>query len=192
MAQQPNFVVVPDNVTTIQPEIQEDDIFDLRLFQTLGTPFGTALDQVAEAIMFCVKRVTSTARWIGAIDVETNGSTHVDDGKKKDANFLLAAMKKGFNRMTNMLYQTFLDALSWLFFSVIAVVLLMWILGTIKTIICDGPRSSVTARVAWALPLLILDVLAYFAQLFNLIQPRPRGDNPNARLEQRWSALLNN
>ena len=81
-----------------------------------------------------------------------------------------------------------LQTLSWLFFSIIALVLAMWILGTIKTIICDGPRSSITAKVVWALPLLILDVLSYFARLFNLINPRQ--DNPDA-LQQRWSALLN-
>ena len=190
MAQQPDFLEVNDNVTTIQPEVQDDDIFALRLFQTLGTPFGTVLDKIAEAIMFSVKRVTATARWIGAISVETDGSSHVDEGKQNDANFLLAAMKKGFARVTDAMYQHFLDALSWIFFSAISVVLLMWIVGIIKTLICDGPRASITARVVWALPLLILDVLAYFARLFNLIQRRE--DNPDDRLAQRWLALLEN
>ena len=67
----------------------------------------------------------------------------------------------------------------------------MWIMGIIKTLICDGPRASITARVFWALSLLILDTLAYFARLFNLIRPGAQEDNPDNRLAQRWVLLLN-
>ena len=188
IAQKPHFEILPSNVTLLTPHLESDEIFSKENFKTLGTPFGIALDNLAESILLGISRATQMGSWLAAVSTTTAGHKDIDAGLRRNANLVLKAMKNGLDQFQQAVIEKTIEVISWTILILIIIVCLMYGIGVIKSCIVNGIRSPVTAAIAWALPLMIIDFLRYFARIFGLL------NNPNQHqltpLSVRWQQIV--
>ena len=114
--------------------------------------------------------------------------TEIDDeGLRQNAKRVLQAMQNGLEQFQRLVIQTTLEILSWIIIILIVVVFAMYGIGIVKSCVQNGIRSPVTAAVAWALPLMIIDFIRYFARVFGLLDNPQRPLNP---LAVRWQQIV--
>ena len=189
LAQKPHFEVVDGNITKMSPKLDQDDIFTMNPFRTFGTMFGTAMDHIQEYLLVSVRRATATVRWVQAVARGVDPSSLADDddeGLLDDARQFMQGLQEGFEQFVDKGMEYLQKTMAWYFFIVACIIGLMYVIALAKTLIVNGPRSSITARVFWALPMATIEIFIRFAQLFHLIEPRQEPRAGGVPLALRW------
>ena len=156
-------------LTKFRMAVKKDNITPLTI-KTMETIYGKKLDQVFLEIMRSSRRKNLAASWSG--ELANSGVNHVSqiEGKIHYENNIVGHIANSLEYFKRHWDDMLKSILLYTFIGFMCVFVLLWIIGTIMSILKNGPRSSLTAKILMAPFYMMVDAITYLLVIFGLFR----------------------